>query len=257
MVKYDADAARDIERSYNNTEITNQRVKTVEAMALRAGECVLDVGCGTGLLTELIATGVGESGRVVGVDYSQDMLDFAACRCDPLHNVELHQGNVTQLEFEDETFDAASCVQTLLYVDEVDKAINELYRVIKPRGRVAILETDWRGVVMNSDDPELTRTIFEAWDETVASPNLPPRLIPMLKQSGFSSIRTQAIPLLNDSYNENSFSGSMIEYITRNAVKRGKLEQQQADRWIQNIIALQAKQAYFFCVNRFLFTAVK
>lgn len=257
MVKYDAEAARDIERSYRNAEVTNQRIKTIEALALRAGECVLDVGCGTGLLTELIASGVGETGRVIGVDYSQDMIDFAASRCDPLDNVELRQGNVAELEFDDETFDAASCVQTLLYVDEVETAVNELYRVLKPRGRVAILETDWRGVVMNSENPELTRTIFDAWDKTVSSPNLPTRLMPMLKQSGFSSIRTQAIPLLNDSYNENSFSGSMIEYISRNAVKQGKLDQQQADRWLKNIIALQAEDAFFFCVNRFLFTAVK
>lgn len=257
MVKYDTEAARDIERSYINYEITNQRLKTIEAMALRAGESVLDVGCGTGLLTELIASGVGKSGRVVGVDYSQDMLDFAASRCEPLSNVELHQGDVTELQFEDESFDAASCIQTLLYVDRVETAIDELHRVLKPRGRVAILETDWRGVVMNSNDPELTRTIFEAWDKTVSSPNLPTRLIPMLKQSGFSSIRSQAIPILNDSYNENSFSGSMIEYITRNAVKQGKLNQQQADRWLQDVIALHADQAFFFCVNRFLFTAVK
>jgi arsenite methyltransferase len=256
-VKYDAKAARETDRSYLNPEIINQRLKTVEAMALRAGERVLDAGCGTGLLTELIASQVGANGYVTGLDYSQDMLDFAVPRCEPLGNVELCQGSVTQLDFADAIFDAASCVQTLLYVDEVETAIGELHRVLKPRGRVAILETDWRGVVMNSPDHLLTRRILDAWDETVSSPNLPGKLTPMLNNAGFSAIHVQVIPVLNSSYNRDSFSGSMIKYMANNAIKQNVLEKAEADQWMQSIIDLAQHQAYFFCVNRFLFTAIK
>ena len=256
-VKYDAKAARETDRSYLNPEIINQRLRTVEAMALRTGERVLDAGCGTGLLTELIASQVGGSGHVTGVDYSQDMLDFAAPRCEPLGNVELHQGSVTQLDFADDTFDAASCVQTLLYVDDVETAIGELYRVLKPRGRVAILETDWRGVVINSPDYKLTRQILDAWDDTVSSPNLPTRLTPMLNKAGFSGIRVQAIPILNASYNKDSFGGSMIKYMAKNAVKQKILDRAKADEWVKGIVDLADQQAFFFCVNRFLFTAIK
>ena len=256
-VKYDAKAARETDRSYLNPEIINQRLKTVEAMALRQGERVLDAGCGTGLLTELISSQVGDSGQVIGVDYSQDMLDFATPRCMPLGNVELRQGSVTQLDFAENSFDAASCVQTLLYVDEVETAISELNRVLKPRGRVAILETDWRGVVINSPDYKLTRRILDAWDDTVSSPNLPTRLIPMLHNAGFSGIRAQAIPVLNASYNEHSFGGSMLKYMANNAVKHQVLDRDSADQWLQGIVNLADQQAFFFCVNRFLFTAIK
>jgi len=256
-VKYDAKAARETDRSYLNPEIINQRLRTIEAMALRPSECVLDAGCGTGLLTELISSQVGASGHVIGVDTSKDMLDFAAPRCEPLGNVELQQGSVTQLDFADAAFDAASCVQTLLYVDDVETAISELHRVLKPRGRVAILETDWRGVVINSPDHQLTRQILDTWDETVSSPNLPSRLIPMLNKTGFSAIRVQAIPVLNASYNENSFGGSMLRYMADNAVKQKLLDRKSADQWLQGIVDLADQQAFFFCVNRFLFTAVK
>ena len=256
-VKYDAKAARETDRSYLNPEIINQRLKTVEAMALRVGERVLDAGCGTGLLTELIASQVGDSGHVTGLDTSQDMLDFAEPRCQPLGNVDLRQGSVTQLDFADNSFDAASCVQTLLYVDEVETAVSELHRVLKPRGRVAILETDWRGVVINSPDHALTRRMLDAWDETVSSPNLPTKLIPMLHKAGFSGIRAQAIPILNASYNENSFGGSMLKYMANNAVKHKILDRDGADQWLQSIADLADHQAFFFCVNRFLFTAIK
>lgn len=256
-VKYDAKAARETDRSYQNPEIINQRLRTVEAMALRTGERVLDAGCGTGLLTELISSQVGDSGQVTGVDFSQDMIDFATPRCVPLGNVELIQGSVTRLNFTDDAFDAASCVQTLLYVDDVETAIGELYRVLKPRGRVAILETDWRGVVINSPDHKLTRQILDAWDDTVSSPNLPARLIPMLHNAGFSGIRAQAIPILNASYSENSFGGGMLKYMARNAVKQKLLDRDEADQWLQGFIDLADQNAFFFCVNRFLFTAIK
>jgi len=256
-VKYDAKAARETDRSYLNPEIINQRLKTIEAMALRPGESVLDAGCGTGLLTELISSQVGDSGHVTGLDFSQDMLDFAAPRCEPLGNVELHQGSVTQLDFADDVFDAASCVQTLLYVDDVETAISELHRVLKPRGRVAILETDWRGVVINSPDHKVTRQVLDAWDETVSSPNLPTRMIPMLNKAGFTAIRAQAIPILNASYNENSFGGSMLKYMAKNAVKQKLFDRDEADQWLQGFVDLADSQAFFFCVNRFLFTAIK
>ena len=149
--------------------------------------------------------------------------------------MELHQGSVTQLNFADDSFDAASCVQTLLYVDEVETAISELHRVLKPRGRVAILETDWRGVVINSPDHKLTRRVLDTWDETVSSPNLPTRLIPMLNSAGFSGIRAQAIPILNTSYNKDSFGGSMVKYMANNAVKQKLLDREEADEWVKGI----------------------
>lgn len=257
MVKYDAKAARETDRSYLNPEIAQQRLKTLEALSLNAGEQVLDAGCGTGLLSELMSAVVGDSGRVTGLDYSQDMLDIASARCEPLTNVELQQGSVTELEFEPNSFDAASCIQTLLYVDEVETAITELRRVLKPGGRIAILETDWRGVVLNSADHQLTRHIFDAWDASVASPNLPTRLKTMLLNAKFSAVRVQAIPVLNSSFNANNFGASMLKYMANNAAKHGVLKKAQADSWLQQFTKADAQQEFFFCVNRFLFTAVK
>ena len=75
MITYDKKAAQEIERSYLTPEIIRQRSRTMDALALQAGEQVLDAGCGTGLLLEQMAQSVGDNGRVVGVDYSADMLE--------------------------------------------------------------------------------------------------------------------------------------------------------------------------------------
>ncbi len=81
MVKYDQEAAREIERNYITPEMAQQRVRTLEGLALQPGEHVLDAGCGTGLLVQELAIAVGLDGRVVGIDNSSDMLDLATKRC--------------------------------------------------------------------------------------------------------------------------------------------------------------------------------
>ena len=257
MVIYDKKAAQNTELSYQTPEIARQRIQTLEALALRAGEYVLDAGCGTGLLVHAMSSTIGSQGRIVGVDLSHDMLELAKDRCSELGNVELEQGSVTQLDFDDNSFDAASCIQTLLYVDDVETALSELYRVLKPGGRVAIIETDWRGVVLNSPDDVTTRKILDAWDAAVSSPNLPVKLTPLLKQLNFSAIKTTAIPILNTSYSDVNFSSGMLEYFSTYAVKNKVITSDDAQLWMKQIRDLSKTDSYFFCVNRFLFTAVK
>tara|TARA_B110000091_G_scaffold204501_1_gene239252 strand:- start:485 stop:1267 length:783 start_codon:yes stop_codon:yes gene_type:complete len=257
MIIYDKKAAQNIELSYQTPEIVRQRNQTLEALALRAGEQVLDVGCGTGLLVHDMSSTIGLQGRIVGVDFSNDMLELAKKRCSEMTNVQLQQGSITQLDFADNSFDAASCIQTLLYVDEIEVALSELRRVMKPGGRVAIIETDWRGVVLNSPDEVMTRKILDAWDATVSSPNLPVKLIPLLKKLNFSAIKTSAIPILNTSYSEVNFSSGMLAYFSSYAVKNNVISNEEAALWMKQIQDLSKTESFFFCVNRFLFTAVK
>ncbi len=257
MVRYDAKAAQDIELSYQTPEIINQRIKTLEAMALRAGDRIVDAGCGTGLLIQGMVSIVGDSGQIVGIDFSNDMLDIARSRFEAVDNVTLQQGSIADLPLDSDSFNAASCTQTLLYVDDVEKAVSELYRVLKPGGRIAILETDWRGLILHSDDNTLTERIITAWDKAVSSPNLPVKLTPLLKSQGFSAIKAKAIPIVNTSYSSSNFSAMMLDFFAKSAVKQGVIDKQQSENWLNQFPALNVQQAFFFCVNRFLFTAVK
>jgi len=257
MEKYDKKAAALVDRSYQTPEIVNQRLCTLAALALRRGERVLDAGCGTGLLLEQEALAVGDGGHAEGIDFSEDMLERASERCAQMSQVHLQQGTVESLPFEDANFDALSCTQTLLYVDNLDQALQEFYRVLKPGGRIAVLETDWSGAILASHDQALTRRIFDAWDIALVNPNLPKRLRPMLQGLGFGALQVQAIPILNSSYSENSFSANMLESYARVARKRNLVSPAESSEWLAGIDRLIQQDAYFFCVNRFLFTAVK
>ena len=232
-------------------------MRTLAALALIAGENVLDAGCGTGLLLEQQAGAVGESGRAVGIDLSDDMLAVARRRCADLKQVELRQGSVDSLDFADASFDAVSCAQTLLYVENHDTALTEFCRVLKPGGRIAIVETDWRGAILNHPDPDLTRKLFDALDHARSSPLLVRQMRPLLKRTGFGTIRVEAIPLLNAGYSANSFSAEMLANLVPTARKQNRVGETEAQNWLDQLDELEQSDEYFFCVNRFLFTAVK
>lgn len=96
----------------------------------RTDLAVLDAGCGTGLLLQQIA----HFGRVEGVDISDEALDF--CRKRGLTNV--RKADVTNLPFEDQSFDFITALDVIEHLDDDVQALREWRRVLKPGGRVFI-----------------------------------------------------------------------------------------------------------------------
>jgi ubiquinone/menaquinone biosynthesis C-methylase UbiE len=257
MIAYGEAEARKTDCAYLTPDITQQRMRTLEALHLKAGEFVLDVGCGTGLLAHDMAILVGAGGRVVGVDLSKDMLVLAERRCANLPQVHLKQSKAENLPEGDKSFDAVTCVQVLLYLSDVSTALSEMHRVLKPGGRIAIIETDWRGMVLNSFDDPLTRKMIAAWDDAVSSPNLPARLGPLIKSQGFSAVSVGAFPILNTSCTPGNFSTEMLEQFARYAREQGTVSAGESEAWLDDLQHKGVDGSYFFCVNRFVFTAVK
>lgn len=257
MSESDVNDARSVERIYQSPEIVRQRVETLKALNVRPGERILDAGCGPGLLAEQLARLTGPDGRVVAVDKSEVMLSLAKERCRELPWIEFKEGSIERLDESDEVFDAAVITQVLLYIQNVPGVIEELHRVLAPGGRLALVETDWRSCVLNSDDFELTETMIKAWDDSVPSPNLPVRLTSLLRSCGFKATRVEPIPVLNTSLVPDGYSSDMIRWFSRKAVDQGKVSEAQARQWLEDLHQKASRGDYFFCVNRFLFVAMK
>ena len=257
MVKFDANEARKTDLAYLTPDVTRQRIRTLEALQLQLGEFVLDVGCGTGLLAHDMAILVGENGRVVGIDNNQHRLSLAEQRCVGLPQVQIKQGKAEDLQETAESFDAISCVQVLLYLPDVPAGLSEMHRVLKPGGRITIVETDWRGTVLNSFDHSLTQRVLSAFDDSVSSPNLPVQLGPLLKAQGFSAVRVEAYPIVNTSYAPSSWSVEMLDLFVNYALERDAVSSDEVEAWLGDLKQKGAEGSYFFCVNRFIFTAVK
>lgn len=109
---------------------------------LAPGDSALDVCCGTGDFAFELADRVGRTGRVVGVDFSEAMLDLARekARSRSLEWVEFIPGNACSLPFDDDRFDCATVGFGIRNVASVDDALAEMTRVVKPGGTVICLE---------------------------------------------------------------------------------------------------------------------
>lgn len=119
------------------------RRAAVRAADVKPGDAALDVACGTGDLTQALARTAAS--RVVGVDFTPAMLDLARRKRSQLpapvaSRIEYVEGDAQALPFPDATFDAATIAFGLRNVAEPARAIAELARVLRPGGRVVILE---------------------------------------------------------------------------------------------------------------------
>jgi len=115
----------------------------VESLSVEEGETVLDIGFGTGHCLKRVAESVGQTGKAYGVDISSGMLEVTRKRLDKaglIDRVELYCGDAASLPYGDNTFDAVFMSFTLELFDtpEIPRLLEEVKRVLKPRGRIGV-----------------------------------------------------------------------------------------------------------------------
>jgi demethylmenaquinone methyltransferase/2-methoxy-6-polyprenyl-1,4-benzoquinol methylase len=117
------------------------RKRAADLARLAPGQSALDVCCGTGDLALELKRRVGERGSVVGVDFSQPMLELARAKVRRLGvEIDYQEGNALSLDFDDSSFDATTVGFGVRNVVDLQGAIAEMVRVTRQGGRVVILE---------------------------------------------------------------------------------------------------------------------
>jgi arsenite methyltransferase len=255
VLAFDEDNARRVEAVYMSRDVVAQRRAIRRELALQPGEHVLDVGSGPGFLTSEMALEVGPSGRVHGVDPSESMLDLARGRQRDAAAapVELQVADALELPFADASLDAVVSTQVLEYVDDVPAALEEARRVLRPGGRLLVLDTDWDSIVWHAADERRMRRVLAAWNEHLADPYLPRRLPAMLREAGLALEACTVIALLNRGHDPGSFSTGLTEMIATYVTGRGGVTRGDALAWAQDVAEMGDDA--FFSLNRYVFVA--
>lgn len=162
---------------------------------LKPGERVLDVGCGTGVVTRLAAERVGGDGTVVGVDVNPGMLAVAKAVSPPELAIEWQEASAESLPLADESFDVVLCQLSLQFMPDRGRALEEMHRVLVPGGRLLLnapgpadplFETlaTAMGHHISPQASGFVRAVFALHDES--------ELQGLLRSAGFQEVGTHA-----------------------------------------------------------------
>jgi ubiquinone/menaquinone biosynthesis C-methylase UbiE len=174
----------------------------VKSASIATGHSVVDIGSGTGYPALMIARHVGEKGRVVGLDFSDGMLEVARRKAKSLGitNVTFRQHDVSTLPFESEIFDAASSRFCFMLLPEPDKTLRELFRVLKTGGFFAASVWAEKEKNPNITIPmEILREYCPPPEGDTALPGIfslsePGVLMEKMSKAGFSEFAEKEIP---------------------------------------------------------------
>ncbi|WP_068672003.1 demethylmenaquinone methyltransferase [Oceanobacillus sp. Castelsardo] len=197
-----------------NSIISFQRHKAwrkdvMKRMKVKKKSSALDVCCGTGDWSISLAKAVGKKGSVVGLDFSKNMLSVAEKKKEEknIKHLELIQGNAMELPFEDNSFDYVTIGFGLRNVPDYMTVLKEMYRVVKPGGKVVCLETSQPTTIgfkqiyffyFRFIMPLFGRLFAKSYDEyawlnesTRSFPNKE-RLKQMFLEAGFSKVKVKS-----------------------------------------------------------------
>jgi SAM-dependent methyltransferase len=229
------------------------RAAYLDVLQVSIGERVLDVGCGTGVVTRDVARRVGPTGHVVGLDPSPVMIAAAVELAEQegvADQIELSVGGLQALPYDDAAFDVVLAITVLSHAAggknavTGEQAVAELVRVVRPGGRVGILDLDGDSWIISHPDRDVTRRIVAAAsDYGIGDAWLMRRMPGLLAAAGLQSVGTRAFaPLERD---PSGFYGWNAEMRADAAMKAGAISEAERQRWVA---ALHAEQV----ADRFL-----
>jgi len=257
LAQFDVTGAERLEKIYLTPDVVQQREQIFQLLDVKSGMKALDIGCGPGLTSLALAQAVGGSGHVDAIDIAPPMLQLAARRCADAKQVAFHQADVLQLPFADASFDVSLATQVYEYVADIDNALHELARVMKPAAQVLLVDTDWESCVWACRDEARMRRMMQGWSQHIPHPQLPRTLIQRMQRAGFVDVQVHTIPLLNMNYSIDTFSGGMMGFIASFVSGLQDYGPQLVADWQADVSSMADAGGYFFSLNRYVFVARK
>ena len=220
-------------------------------VGVRRGMRVLDVGCGTGVVTRDLAARVGARGLVAGVDPSRALLGVARRRVKLATHAArptFRRGDGLALPFASASFDVTLAVTVLLHVPASDRVLGEMVRVTRRGGRVAVLDQDFGTLALDVPDRALTRRIVDGHAERFyAEPWSGRTLARRLRLTGLVQVRSRVFVVVDSVYDD--YVRSMLGRRVELAVAWRLVTAAEGRRWLRSLEAAAARGDFFMSLN--------
>lgn len=230
-------------------QLLNRRSASTHAFYLlphlKPGQKLLDFGCGPGTITMGLARAV-EPGEIHGIDAEASQIELAqaAAQAGGHANATFHIGNVTDMPFEDNTFDVAHCHAVLMHVPDTSAVLSEVKRVLKPGGLIAARESIIDSCFLEPSPSDLA----SAWDTfgrllagNGGHPRMGKELKNLLVEAGFTDVRPSASFEFFGSKDDILFFHGFVRdwffmpQVIEAATKYGLATQWQFDEWREGL----------------------
>jgi ubiquinone/menaquinone biosynthesis C-methylase UbiE len=226
----------------------------VEALAPVAGEHILEVGCGSGVLCRPVAPCVAPGGKITGVDISSEFLKLAqgyAASADLSNLIQWGASQAEFLPFQDASFDGVFAARLLLHVSEPQLVLNELVRVVRPGGRVVVMDWDYDTVALDHSDRELTRRLMHWRCDHHGGNNWSGRqLWGQMGAAGLVNVKT--IPIVSIAHRENDSLTLSLFKAAKVAKDGGAIAPNEYDTWIEELRSSLATGRFFASIVYFI-----
>jgi len=226
--------------------------RSYELMQIREGHTVLDLGCGAGIDTFSLASRVGPSGYVVGVDRDPLMIreaDSRAQRAGLSGCVGHELGEAYALVYPNCHFDACRTERMLMHVDDPPRVVAELHRVLKPGGWLVICEPDWATLSIASGDVDVERRLARIHAEQVlVSGYVGRQLYPWMRQIGFQELKVEITPLWDHDL-ARVRRIIPLDKVEAFSLATGLISQEELDAWRSDLLRLDEQGCFFGNVN--------
>ena len=174
---------------------------------INKGETILDLGSGGGIDVFLAAQEVGETGKVIGVDMTLEMVETAVKNAikGGYENVEFKLGEIENLPVEDNSIDLiiSNCVINLT-PDKI-KAYGEAFRVLKPGGRILVSDLITDGFI-----PDEIRESFQAWSNCIAGALEKHEYLDAIKNAGFRDVEIKSEKVFTEPLMDERLVGKIV-----------------------------------------------